>query len=68
MKNYTDEEVHDMYLDWLNNFISTEKFREHYDLGMAETENILDRGRKIQDEINKFSAEDLINEWTKDIE
>ena len=67
MKNYTDGEVHDMYLDWLNNFISTENFREHYDLGMAETENILDRGRKIQDEINKLSAEDLINEWTKDI-
>ena len=53
MKAKTDEEVHDMYLDWFNNFLSTEKFREYYDLGMAETENILDRGWKIQNEINK---------------
>jgi len=67
MKNYTDEEVHDMYLDWFNNFLSTGKFAEYYDLSMTEVENILDRGRKIQNEINKFSAEDLINEWTKDI-
>ena len=53
MKVKTDEEVHEMYLDWFNNFLSTEKFREYYDLGMAETENILDRGWKIQNEINK---------------
>jgi len=50
MKNYTDGEVHDMYLDWFNNFLSTEKFREYYDLGMAEAENILDRGWKIQND------------------
>ena len=67
MKNYTEEEVHDMYLDWFNNFLSTDKFAEHYDLSMTEVENILDRGREIQNEINKFSAEDLINEWTKDV-
>lgn len=54
MKNYNDKEVHDMYLDWLNNFISTERFSEYYDLGMAETENILDRGRKVQEEINEY--------------
>ena len=68
MKNYTDGEVHDMYLDWFNNFLSTGKFAEHYDLSMAEVENILDRGREIQNEINKLSEEDLINEWTKDVE
>lgn len=62
MRTYNDKEVHDMYLDWLNNFISTEKFREHYDLGMAETENILDRGRKVQEEINEYV------EYTKTIE
>ena len=62
MRTYNDKEVHDMYLDWLNNFISTEKFREHYDLGMAETENILDRGRKVQEEINEYI------EYTKTIE
>jgi hypothetical protein len=62
MRNYNDKEVHDMYLDWLNNFISTEKFSEHYNLGIAETENILDRGRKVQEEINEYI------EYTKTIE
>lgn len=62
MRTYNDKEVHDMYLDWLNNFISTEKFSEHYNLGMAETENILDRGRKVQEEINEYI------EYTKTIE
>ena len=59
---WSDKEVHEMYLDWLNNFISTEKFSEHYNLGMAETENILDRGRKVQEEINEYI------EYTKTIE
>ena len=53
MINYTDKEVHEMYLDWLNNFLSTEKFAEHYNLSMTEVENVLDRGRKIQELINK---------------
>jgi hypothetical protein len=59
---WNDKEVHEMYLEWLNNFISTEKFSEHYNLGMAETENILDRGRKVQEEINEYI------EYTKTIE
>tara|TARA_R110000824_G_scaffold52616_2_gene145853 strand:- start:646 stop:807 length:162 start_codon:yes stop_codon:yes gene_type:complete len=36
-----------MYLDWFNNYLSTEKFAEHYNLSMVEVENILDRGRKL---------------------
>ena len=58
---WNDKEVHEMYLYWLNNFISNEKFSEHYNLGMAETENILDRGRKVQEEINEYI------EYTKEI-
>ena len=54
MISYNDKEAHEMYLEWLNNFISTEKFSEYYNLGMAETENILDRGRKVQEEINEY--------------
>ena len=42
--NKTTEE---MYLDWFNNFLSTEKFREYYNLSMAEAENVIDQGRKI---------------------
>lgn len=44
---YTDKEIEEMYLDWFNNFISTERFREYYNLGMSEAENIIDRGREI---------------------
>lgn len=54
MINYTDTEVHEMYLDWFNNFLSTGRFAEHYDLSMTEVENVLDRGRKIQEELNEF--------------
>ena len=43
----SNQEVEDMYLDWFNNFLSTERFREYYNLGMAEAENIIDQGRKI---------------------
>ena len=43
----TDKEIEEMYLDWFNNFLSTERFREYYNLGMSEAENIIDRGRKL---------------------
>ena len=43
----TDKEIEEMYLDWFNNFLSTERFREYYNLSIAEAENIIDRGREI---------------------
>jgi len=43
----TKEVYEEMYLDWFNNFLSTDKFREYYNLSMAEAENIIDEGRKI---------------------
>ena len=45
--NRSNQEIEDMYLDWFNNCLSTEKFREYYGLGMAEAENIIDQGRKL---------------------
>jgi len=44
MSSTTNEE---MYLDWFNNFLSIEKFKEYYNLSMAEAENVIDQGRKI---------------------
>ena len=41
--NRSNKEIEDMYLDWFNNSLSTEKFREYYGLGMAEAENIIDQ-------------------------
>ena len=43
----TDKEIEEMYLDWFNNFLSTERFREYYNLCMSEAENIIDRGREL---------------------
>ena len=43
----TDKEISDMYIDWLNNYESTSQFSNAYNLGMSETENIIDRGRKL---------------------
>ena len=40
--NYTNTQIEAMYLDWFNNFLSCDAWRQHYDLGMAEGENIID--------------------------
>jgi len=45
--NYTNTQIEAMYLDWFNNFLSCDAWRQHYNLGMAEGENILDIGRQL---------------------
>lgn len=45
--NYTTYSIEVMYLDWFNNFLSCEAWREHYNLTIAEGENILDMGRQL---------------------
>ena len=50
MKNYTKQQLIEMYLDWINNFIYTPAFSEYYGLSMAETENIIDYGSKLFNE------------------
>ena len=46
----TKQMYEEMYLDWFNDFISTSRFAEYYDLSMAEAENVIDVGRKINHE------------------
>ena len=61
MTNFTDKETEAMYLEWFNNYLTTDKFAEHYNLGMAEVENILDRGRSLN-YLNALSNEvDYLN-------
>tara|TARA_R110000803_G_scaffold16816_5_gene46075 strand:+ start:1151 stop:1345 length:195 start_codon:yes stop_codon:yes gene_type:complete len=61
MNNFTNKQAQTMYLDWFNNYLSTEKFAEHYNLSMVEVENILDRGRKLN-YLNALSNEvDYLN-------
>ena len=61
MTNYTNKEAEQMYLEWFNNYLSTGKFAEDYNLSMTEVENILDRGRSLN-YINALSNEvDYLN-------
>lgn len=59
--NYTKTECQKLYLDWVNNFLSDAKFREYYNLGISEMENILDIGRKY----NKLQGEKHYKETGK---
>jgi hypothetical protein len=43
---YTKEKCHELYLEWLNNYLTDTLFAEHYQLSITEVENILDIGRK----------------------
>ena len=48
MRNkYTNDQLEAMYLDWFNNYISTETFMQRYNLSVVECENVLDEGRKL---------------------
>jgi len=47
LMNYTNTQIEAMYLDWFNNFLSCEAWRNHYHLNIAEGENVLDVGRQL---------------------
>ena len=49
----TDERIEELYLEWFNKYLSTARFSEDYNLSMAEAENILDRGREINNSKNE---------------
>ena len=49
----TDERTEYLYLEWFNKYLSTARFSEDYNLSMAEAENILDRGREINNSKNE---------------
>ena len=44
---FTNKEIEEMYIEWFNNYLTTERFAERYNLGLAEVENIIDLGRQI---------------------
>jgi hypothetical protein len=46
----TKQMYEQMYLDYFNNFISTQRFAEYYDLSMDEAKTIIIVGRKINHE------------------
>ena len=42
-----DNEMERMYLDWCNNFLTIEKFAEHYNLSIKYAAEIIIKGRII---------------------
>ena len=39
----------DVYLDWINNFITIPAFADYYGLSESEAKAIIDLGRKLHD-------------------
>lgn len=37
----------EMYLDWINNFLTIERFAEYYEISVEQAQEIIDIGRKI---------------------
>ena len=43
----SDEFIINMHLDWVNNFLSLEKFAEHYGLTELDANYIIELGRNL---------------------
>jgi hypothetical protein len=56
----TNEEF---YLEWLNDYLSTEKMAEDYGLNPKELETIIDKGRN--EHLKKFESEAYLKFWLK---
>lgn len=44
------QKIHEMYLDWFNNFATVEKFAEYYGITETEAVAIIDAGKKIHNQ------------------
>jgi len=45
-KTYSPAKYQDMYLDWVNNFLTVERFAEYYGITTSYAEYVIDLGRK----------------------
>jgi len=58
MKEYTNEQMESMYLDWFNNFASSEKWREYYGLTLKEGDHVWGEGKELN---HRDEDEELYN-------
>ncbi len=56
----TNEE---MYLEWLNNYLSTERMAKDYGMNKKELEKMIDKGR--DEHLQKFESEAYKQFWLK---
>ncbi len=64
MKNtiYLRDYLADLYLDWVNNFLTTERFAEYYGLDDDDAKALLEIAKKSHEqrvEYSKFLEEEL---------
>ena len=45
--------LQDIYLDWVNNFISTRAFADHYELTQDEASDLIELTRQIHERLVK---------------
>jgi len=44
------EQLADLYLEWFNNYLTVEKFAEHYQVTEKDAVNLLSYGRRYHEE------------------
>ena len=44
------EQLADLYLEWFNNYLTVEKFAEHYQVTEKDAVNLLNYGRRYHEE------------------
>jgi len=53
MKYSTKRKVETLFLDYVNNFLSVERFAEYYGMDMDKANRVIKIGRKINDKRSK---------------
>jgi len=47
----SDAEIIEIYLDWVNNFLTLDKFANHYGITELDAHYVIDLGRKLNNEL-----------------
>ena len=47
IKNLNNNEIETMYLDYFNNYLTIDKFAEHYQISWFSAKSVIDKGRLI---------------------
>jgi hypothetical protein len=47
IRNLSDNEVEEMYLDYVNNYLTVDKFAEHNQISWFSADSIINKGRVI---------------------
>lgn len=51
MKALTDKETIDLYIDYVNNFITLQGFANHYNIDIEEADLIVNYGRELNNKL-----------------